>query len=58
MFRKKLKKTPLFAGLTSKQKNFSNCLATYHKELYLLFEKPGTLFQSEYRDRLETPSPR
>ena len=32
------KKTPLYVGLGPKQKTFSNCQATYQKELCLLFE--------------------
>ena len=52
MFIKKLKKClrffnkeiPLYAGLSSKEKNFSNCQATYQKELYLLSEKSGNFF--------------
>ena len=31
-------------------KTFSNCQATYKKELYLLFEKSGNFSQSEHRD--------
>ena len=38
------KKTPLYAGLGSKQKTFSNCQATYHKELCLLFENQAIFF--------------
>ena len=30
------KKTPLYAGLRSKQKTFTNCQATYQKELCLV----------------------
>ena len=37
------KKTPLYAGLGSKQQNISNCQATYQK-LYLLFENSGSFF--------------
>ena len=38
------KKTPLYAGLGSKQKTFSNCQATYQKELCLLFENQAIFF--------------
>ena len=38
------KKTPLYAGLGSKQKKFSNCHATYQKELCLLFENQADIF--------------
>ena len=39
-------------------KTFSNCQATYWKELYLLFEKSGNFSQSEHRDRFDSsPSP-
>ena len=38
------KKTPLYAGLGSKQKTFSNCQATYQKELCLLFENQTNFF--------------
>ena len=31
-------------------KTFSNCQATYQKELYLLFEKSDNFSQSEHRD--------
>ena len=34
-------------------KTFSNCQATYQKELYLLFEKSGNFSQSEHRDRFD-----
>ena len=36
-------------------KTFSNCQATYKKELYFLFEKSGNFTQSEHRDRLTPP---
>ena len=36
------------------KKTFTNCQATYQKELYLLFEKSGNFFsQSGHRDRLD-----
>ena len=39
-------------------KTFSNCQATYNKELSLLFEKSGTFSQSEHRDRFgSSPAP-
>ena len=38
------KKTPLYAGLSSKQKTFSNCQAIYQKELCLLFENQAIFF--------------
>ena len=38
------KKTPLYVGLGSKQKTFSNCQATYQKELCLLFENQAIFF--------------
>ena len=38
------KKTPLYAGLGSQQKTFSNCQATYQKELCLLFENQANFF--------------
>ena len=38
------KKTPLYAGLGSKQKTFSNCQATCQKELCLLFENQAVFF--------------
>ena len=47
------KKTPLYAGLGSKQKAFRNCQATYQKELCLLFEIRQFFSQSECTDRLE-----
>ena len=37
-------KTPLYVGLGSKQKTFSNCQATYQKELCLLFENQAIFF--------------
>ena len=39
-----IKKTPLCAGLALKQKTFSNCQATYKKELCLLFENQAIFF--------------
>ena len=38
-------------------KTFSNCQATYQKELYLLFEKSGNFSQSEHRDRFDSSAP-
>ena len=38
------KKTPLYAGLGSKQKTFSNWQATYQKELCLVFENQAIFF--------------
>ena len=38
-------------------KTFSNCQATYQKELYLLFEKSGNFSQSEHRDRFDSSPP-
>ena len=38
------KKTPLYARLGSKQKTFSDCQATYQKELCLLFENQAIFF--------------
>ena len=38
------KKALLYAGIDSKQQTFSNCQATYQKELCLLFEKSGKFF--------------
>ena len=38
-------------------KTFSNCQATYNKELSLLFEKSGTFSQSEHRDRFGSSPP-
>ena len=38
-------------------KTFSNCQATYQKELYLLFEKSGNFLKSEHRDRFESSPP-
>ena len=35
-------------------KTFSNCQATYKKELYLLFEKSGNFSQSEHRGRFDS----
>ena len=43
------KKTPLYAGLGSKHKTFSNCRATYEKELCLLFENRATFFTERMR---------
>ena len=44
------KRTPLYAGLGSKQKTFRNCQTTYQKELCLLFENPATFFtEGTYR---------
>ena len=51
------KKTPSYAGLGSKQKSFSNCQATYQKELCLLFENQVFFSQSERTDRLDSPCP-
>ena len=44
------KKTPLYTGLGSKQKTFSNCQATYQKELCLLFYNQ-TIFFTEWTCR-------
>ena len=38
------KTPPLYAGLGSKQQNFSNCQTTYQKKLCLLFKKSGHIF--------------
>ena len=38
-------------------KTFSNCEATYQKELYLLFQKSGNFSQSEHRDRFDSFPP-
>ena len=38
-------------------KTFSNCQATYKKELYLLFKKSGNLSQSEHRGRFDSSAP-
>ena len=38
-------------------KTFSNCQATYQKELYLLFEKSGNFSQSEHRDSFDSSPP-
>ena len=43
--------------LDLKQETFSNCQATYPKELSLLFENQEILSQSERTDRLDPPSP-
>ena len=43
--------------LDLKQETFSNCQATYQKELSLLFENQEILSQSERTDRLDPPSP-
>ena len=51
------KKTPLYAGLGSKQKTFSNCQATCQKELCLLFENQIIFSQSEHTDMLDLPPP-
>ena len=60
------RKTPLHAGLGSKQKTFSNYQATYQKELCLLFENQTIFFTEEtYRQAclfvlvrfLRTPAP-
>ena len=51
------KKTPLYAGLGSKQKRFSKCQATYHKELCLLLENQANFLQSERKDRHDPHSP-
>ena len=38
------------------KKPFSNCQATYQKELYLMFKKSGNFFsQNEHRGRFEPP---
>ena len=50
------KKTPLYAGLGSKQKTFSNCQEIYQKELYLLFENQEIFF-TERTYRWACPSP-
>ena len=39
-----IKKTPLYVGLDSKQKTFSNCQATYQEEICLLFENQVIFF--------------
>ena len=49
------KKTPLYAGLGTKQKTFSNCQGTYQKQLCLLFENQALFSQSECTDRLDPP---
>ena len=41
------KKAPLYAGLGSKQKTFSNCQASYQKELCLLFENQEIFFTEQ-----------
>ena len=38
------KKAPLYAGIDSKQKTFSNYQATYQKELCLLFRNQAIFF--------------
>ena len=38
-------------------KTFSNCQATYWKELYLRFEKLGKFLQSDHRDRFDSSPP-
>ena len=40
-------------GYAHNSKIFSNCQATYQKELYLLFENPAIFLQSERTDRLD-----
>ena len=44
-------------GLRLFNKSFSNCQATYKKELCLLFEKSGNFSQSEHRDRFDSSPP-
>ena len=51
------KKTPLYDGLGSKQKIFSNCQATYQKELYLLFETDSFFQRANVPIGLTTPPP-
>ena len=48
--------TPLCAGLGSKQKTFSNCQATYQKELCLLFENHAIFF-TDWTYRYASPPP-
>ena len=44
------KKIPLYAGLAQNRKTFSNCQATYQKELCFLLEKSGNFFiERKYR---------
>ena len=38
------------------KKKFSNCQATYKKELYLLLEKSGNFLPREQRDRFDSSS--
>ena len=38
-------------------KTFTNCQATYLKELYLLFQKSRNFSQSEHRDRFDSSPP-
>ena len=47
--------TPLYAGLGSKHKTFSNYRATYEKELCLLFENRAIFLQSECTDSFDSP---
>ena len=47
------KKTPLYAGLGSKQKTFSNYQATYQKELCLLIENQAIFSQIERTYRFD-----
>ena len=51
------KKTPLYARLGSKQKIFSNCQATYQKQLQLLFETDNFFQRENVPIDLTTPSP-
>ena len=52
IYKKSLKKCLLLFN-----KTFSNCQATYYKELYLLFEKSSNFLQSEHRDMLDSSLP-
>ena len=53
-----IKKHLYMLNYAQNRKIFSNCQATYQKELCLLFEKSGNFFsQSERTDRLDHPYP-